>query len=78
VFNLDIYTHYGTHQILITGATGYIGRRLWFEPGRLIQTAHYYPNGLWGRLYWYMTNPFHNLVFQDPAEKIVEYARQIG
>jgi len=45
---------------------------------QLIQTAHYYPNGLWGRLYWYATNPFHNLVFQDLAEKIVEQARQGG
>ena len=48
------------------------------EDGRLIQTAHYYPNGLWGRLYWYVTNPFHNLVFQDLAEKIVEHAKQTG
>jgi hypothetical protein len=47
------------------------------EGDQLIQTAHYYPNGLWGRLYWYATNPFHNLVFQDLAEKIVEHARQI-
>ena len=46
------------------------------EGDQLIQTAHYYPNGLWGRLYWYATNPFHNLVFQDLAEKIVEQARQ--
>ena len=46
------------------------------EEDRLIQTAHYYPNGLWGRLYWYVTNPFHNLVFQDLAEKIVEHAGQ--
>jgi len=48
------------------------------EDDRLIQTAHYYPNGLWGRLYWYATNPFHNLVFQDLAEKIVEHAKQTG
>jgi uncharacterized protein YbjT (DUF2867 family) len=48
------------------------------EEGQLIQTAHYYPNGLWGRLYWYVTNPFHNLVFQDLAEKIVEHARQMS
>jgi len=46
------------------------------EGDQLIQTAHYYPNGLWGRVYWYVTNPFHNLVFQDLAEKIVEQARQ--
>jgi uncharacterized protein YbjT (DUF2867 family) len=48
------------------------------EGSQLIQTAHYYPNGLWGRLYWYATNPFHNLVFQDLAEKIVEQARQVN
>lgn len=48
------------------------------EEDRLVQTAHYYPNGLWGRLYWYVTNPFHNLVFQDLAEKIVEHARHIN
>ena len=48
------------------------------EGNRLIQTAHYYPHGLWGRLYWYATNPFHNLVFQDLAEKIVKQARQAG
>lgn len=48
------------------------------ERNRLIQTAHYYPHGLWGRLYWYATNPFHKLVFQDLAEKIVTQARQVG
>jgi uncharacterized protein YbjT (DUF2867 family) len=48
------------------------------EGDQLIQTAHYYPNGLWGRLYWYATNPFHNLVFQDLAEKIVNQARLAG
>jgi uncharacterized protein YbjT (DUF2867 family) len=48
------------------------------EEKTLIQTAHYYPHGLWGRLYWYATNPFHNLVFQDLAEKIVMQARQEG
>ena len=48
------------------------------EGDQLIQTAHYYPNGLWGRLYWYATKPFHNLVFHDLAEKIVEQARQSG
>jgi uncharacterized protein YbjT (DUF2867 family) len=46
------------------------------EGDDLVQTAHYYPNGLWGRLYWYLTNPFHNLVFQDLAEKIVKQAEQ--
>jgi uncharacterized protein YbjT (DUF2867 family) len=48
------------------------------ESDQLVQTAHYYPNGLLGRMYWYITLPFHNLVFQDLAEKIVEQAKQIG
>jgi uncharacterized protein YbjT (DUF2867 family) len=48
------------------------------EENTMIQTAHYYPHGLWGRIYWYLTNPFHNLVFQDLAEKIVKQARQEG
>jgi uncharacterized protein YbjT (DUF2867 family) len=45
---------------------------------RLTQTAHYYPRGILGRLYWYATLPFHNLVFQDLAEKIVQQAAENG
>jgi uncharacterized protein YbjT (DUF2867 family) len=44
------------------------------ENNMLVQTAHYYPRGVLGRLYWYITLPFHNLVFQDLAEKIVKQA----
>ena len=46
------------------------------EGSMLIQTAHYYPQGILGRLYWYVTLPFHNLVFQDLAEKIVRQASE--
>jgi uncharacterized protein YbjT (DUF2867 family) len=46
------------------------------EEDVLIQTAHFYPRGLLGRLYWYSTLVFHNLVFQDLAEKIVKQARE--
>ncbi len=46
------------------------------EDDRLIQTAHFYPRGILGRLYWYSTLIFHNLVFQDLAEKIVRQAAQ--
>jgi hypothetical protein len=31
-----------------------------------------------GRLYWYSTMLFHNLVFQDLAEKIVRQAAAEG
>ena len=44
------------------------------EDNMLIQTAHFLPRGVWGRLYWYSTLVFHNLVFQDLAEKIVKQA----
>ena len=46
------------------------------EDSLLIQTAHYYPRGILGRLYWYVTRPFHNLVFQDLAESIVRQAAE--
>jgi uncharacterized protein YbjT (DUF2867 family) len=48
------------------------------EDNALIQTAHFYPRGVLGRLYWYSTLVFHNLVFQDLAEKIVKQAEQSG
>jgi len=46
------------------------------EDNMLIQTAHFYPRGILGRLYWYSTLVFHNLVFQDLAEKIVKQAAE--
>ena len=46
------------------------------EGNMLIQTAHFYPRGILGRLYWYSTLIFHNLVFQDLIEKIVKHAKQ--
>lgn len=45
------------------------------EGTNLIQTAHYYPKGLWGRLYWYLTKPLHKLVFPDIAKGIIEKTR---
>jgi uncharacterized protein YbjT (DUF2867 family) len=46
------------------------------EGNQLIQTAHFYPRGLLGRLYWYSTLVLHNLVFQDLAEKIIKQAAE--
>jgi hypothetical protein len=52
--------------------------RAWLEfeihPDRLIQTAHFSPRGLWGRVYWYSVSPLHNLVFADLAKQIVAHA----
>ena len=41
------------------------------EPDRLVQTAHFIPRGVLGRLYWYSVLPFHNFVFADLAKTIV-------
>ncbi|MEW6595050.1 MAG: SDR family oxidoreductase [Thermodesulfobacteriota bacterium] len=47
------------------------------QEGQLTQTAHFYPSGLWGRLYWYAVLPFHHLVFSNLARSIVAQARQL-
>ena len=47
------------------------------EGTKLIQTAHYYPKGLWGRLYWYATKPLHKLVFPDIAKGIIRKAANL-
>ena len=43
----------------------------------LVQTAHFLPKGLWGRLYWWLTMPFHLFVFKDLARKIVKKAGEM-
>ncbi|MDD3619364.1 MAG: SDR family oxidoreductase [Desulfobulbaceae bacterium] len=54
--------------------------KAWLEfeihPDRLIQTAHFNPRGVWGRIYWYSVAPLHNLVFADLARQIVARAAQ--
>jgi hypothetical protein len=44
------------------------------QDDRLVQTAHFHPRGLLGRVYWYAVLPFHELVFKNLAEKIVARA----
>ncbi len=48
------------------------------EGTSLAQTAHFLPQGLWGRLYWYLTTPFHAFVFRDLAKGIIKRAKTIG
>jgi hypothetical protein len=45
------------------------------EDGRLVQTAHFHPRGLWGRLYWVLMAPFHALIFGAMGRAIVREAR---
>ena len=44
------------------------------QDDRLVQTAHFHPRGVLGRVYWYAVLPFHELVFKNLAEKIVARA----
>lgn len=52
--------------------------RAWLEfdvqPDQLVQTAHFLPQGVFGRLYWYTVAPLHNLVFADLARAVVRAA----
>lgn len=41
----------------------------------LVQTAYFYPRGLWGRLYWYMLTPVHYLVFRNMIKSILQKAQ---
>ena len=46
------------------------------EGGRLIQSAYFYPDGLAGRLYWYVMLPFHCFIFRDMAKTLLERAEE--
>lgn len=38
----------------------------------LYQTATFRPRGVWGRIYWYMLWPFHELIFRGMAHRIAK------
>ncbi len=46
------------------------------QPDCLVQTAHFLPRGLLGRLYWYAILPLHHFVFSDLARTVVRSARK--
>lgn len=41
------------------------------QTDQLVQTAHFIPKGLLGRLYWLVVLPLHHLVFEDLAQSVV-------
>lgn len=45
------------------------------QPQQLVQTAHFIPKGVWGRVYWYAVLPLHHLVLSDLARMIVRAAQ---
>jgi uncharacterized protein YbjT (DUF2867 family) len=47
----------------------------WLEfilDGSLIITAHFIPSGLYGRIYWFLLYPFHQLIFRIMTSKILK------
>jgi uncharacterized protein YbjT (DUF2867 family) len=47
------------------------------EERSLVQTSHFLPKGLWGRLYWYLSKPFHIFIFKDLAKGIIRRAKEM-
>jgi len=46
------------------------------ENNTLIQSAYFYPKGVWGRLYWYSMIPLHYFVFNNMIKSIVKKAQR--
>ena len=67
------------HRLLLSAQMKLPGKG-WLEfvvdRGMLIQTAYFYPDGLWGQLYWWSVSPLHSLVFPRMGRKLIEKAQQ--
>ena len=44
--------------------------------GKLIQSVYFYPNGLLGRMYWYLLVPLHMLIFSNMANEVLKLAQK--
>jgi len=42
------------------------------EGNKLIQSAYFYPKGVWGRIYWYAMTPLHYFIFKNMIESILK------
>lgn len=42
------------------------------EDNNLYQTATFRPLGVWGRLYWYLLLPFHNILFKGLSHRLTK------
>ncbi|MBN2781939.1 MAG: SDR family oxidoreductase [Campylobacterales bacterium] len=42
------------------------------ENDKLIQSAYFYPKGVWGRVYWYLLVPIHYLIFRNMIKSIIK------
>ena len=67
-----------TNERLLLRAEMKLPGRAWLEfniaqvngKNRLSLKAHYQPNGLFGRIYWYIFLPFHDIIFDDLLKQI--------
>ena len=48
------------------------------ENNTLIQSAYFYPKGVWGRLYWYSMIPLHYFVFNNMIKGIIENTKKFA
>ena len=47
------------------------------KDNKLIQSAYYYPKGVFGRLYWYILVPIHYFVFNNMIKSIAKKAKKL-
>ncbi|MBU2643583.1 SDR family oxidoreductase [bacterium] len=47
------------------------------QPDQLIQTAHFHPRGILGRLYWITMLPVHQIIFGKLGKRIIRYAAEL-
>lgn len=44
---------------------------------KLIQSAYFYPKGIWGRVYWYALIPMHYFIFKNMIESILKNSLKV-
>ena len=44
---------------------------------KLIQSAYFYPKGIFGRLYWYALVPLHYFIFKNMIKSIIQKAKNL-
>jgi len=61
-----------------TASYGYAGifDAIKIKEDELVQTAYFYPLGLWGRIYWFILTPIHYLVFRNMIKSILQKSQK--
>lgn len=47
------------------------------DGNKLIQSAYFYPKGIWGRIYWYALIPMHYFIFKNMIESILKNSLKV-